>query len=275
MSLRINTGYGFSNQSLQKSQQDLANSLNRLSTGKKINAASDDASGMVIANQLSSQARGLGQAVKNANDAMNIAQVADGALGQAAELVMNIREKAIQAGSAAQSPSSLKAIQAEINQSLDALKDISSQTSFNGQQLLAGQFTDKSFQVGADAGQTVSLSFGSLDPSQMTYDSGSLAQVDVTTMEGAQSAIETTDAALDYISGQRSRAGSVMNSLEYSISNLSSSQINTLSAESQIRDLDFAEESANLNRIKLLARARTFAQAQAGNVSKQIVDLFE
>ncbi|MFH2060962.1 MAG: flagellin [Pseudomonadota bacterium] len=276
MSLKINTGSGFFNYSLQQSHQDLSKSLQRLSTGKKINSASDDAAGMVIANKLSSQASGMGQAIKNANDAISISQVADGALGQATQLVQNIREKAIQAASAAQSPSSLKAIQAEINQSLTALKNISSQTSFNGQQLLSGQFTNKEFQIGADSGQTIAISLGSVDPSQISNEAqGSLANIDVTTMEGAQAAIEVADTALDYISQQRSQVGSTMNRLESTINNLSNSRINTLSAESEIRDLDFAEESINLNRIKLLSRARAFAQAQSGEVNKQIVDLFE
>lgn len=276
MSLKINTGSGFFNYSLQQSHQDLSKSLQRLSTGKKINAASDDSAGMVIANKLSSQASGMGQAIKNANDAISISQVADGALGQATQLVQNIREKAIQAASAAQSSSSLKAIQAEINQSLTALKDISSQTSFNGQQLLSGQFMDKEFQIGPDSGQTITISLGSIDPSRISNETqGSLANIDVTTMEGAQAAIEVADTALDYISQQRSQVGSTMNRLESTINNLSNSRINTLSAESEIRDLDFAEESINLNRIKLLSRARAFAQAQSGEVNKQIVDLFE
>lgn len=276
MSLKINYSNGLFNYSLQQSHQDLSKSLQRLSTGKKINAASDDAAGMVIANLLSSQARGMGQAIQNANDAISIFHVADGALDQATQLVQNIREKSIQAASAAQSPSSLKAIQAEIDQSLTALKDISSQTSYNGQQLLSGQFTNQEFQVGANSGQTINISLGSIDPSQISNEThGSLANIDVTTMEGAQAAIEVSDTALGYISQQRSQVGSSMKHLESTINVLSNSRINTLSAESGIRDLDFAEESINLNRIKLLSRARAFAQAQAGKVSNQIVDLFE
>ena len=276
MGLKINAGSGFSAYTLQKSQQDLSQSLNRLSTGKRINAASDDAAGMVIANKLSSQARGMGQAIKNASDAISISQVAGGALEQASQLVQGIREKAMQAASAAQSPESLRAIQSEINQSLDMLKDISSQTSFNGQALLSGSFTNKEFNIGAESGQTIDISLGSIDPSAIADDSmGSLADINVTTVEGAQAAIQVADTALDFISEQRSRVGATMNRLESTISNLSNSQINTLSAESEIRDLDYAEESINLNRIKLLSRARAFAQAQAGEVNKQIVDLFE
>lgn len=276
MSLKINTGGGFSTYSLQKNQQELSRSLNRLSTGKQINAASDYAAGMAIANKLSSQARGMGQAIRNANDAISISQVAEGALGQASDLVLNIREKAIQASSAAQTPATRNAIQAEIAQSLNVLKGIASQTRFNGQPLLSGTFTNQQFQIGPESGQTVDISIGSADPSQMTNEEGqSLSEIDVTTVEGAQSAIRAADNALAYISDQRSRIGANVGRLESAINNLSASQINTLASESQIRDLDYAEESMNLNRMKLLARAGAFARAQSGNVSRQIVDLFE
>lgn len=278
MSLRINTNPGslLSNYQLKKSQADLAQSLQKLSTGRRINKASDDASGMVIANKLASQADGYAQAIRNANDAVSITQIADGALEQATELVQGIRVKAIQAAGIAQSPQSRQAIQAEISKSLTTLKDIAQNTSFNGQKLLSGTFTGKSFQVGAASGETVEISIGSIDPSQITDDAlGSVSDLDVTTEEGAQNAIALADAALDYISGERARVGSYQNRLESTINNLSNARINTLSAESDIRDLDFAEESTHLNRIKMLAKSRAFAQNQANITAGRIVDILE
>ncbi len=277
MSFRINnSGSAFSSYQLQKSSADLSESLQRLSTGKRINKASDDAAGMVIANKLASQSNGFGQAIKNANDAISITQIADGALGQATELIQNIRVKALQAANASQSPESRQAIQADINASLQTLKDIAGTTSFNGQKLLSGAFTNKSFQVGASSGETVEISLGSIDPAQISDETlGSLANIDVTTQAGAQNAIELADVALDYISQQRSQAGSVQNQLASTINNLSNSRINTLAAESEIRDLDFAEESVNLNKIKLLNKARAFAAAQANKTTHNIIDIFE
>jgi flagellin len=278
MSLRINTNPGslLSNYQLKKSQADLAQSLQKLSTGRRINKASDDASGMVIANKLASQADGYAQAIRNANDAVSITQIADGALEQATELVQGIRVKAVQAAGIAQSPQSRQAIQAEISKSLTTLKDIAQNTSFNGQKLLSGTFTGKSFQVGAASGETVEISIGSIDPSQITDDAlGSVSDLDVTTEEGAQNAIALADAALDYISGERARVGSYQNRLESTINNLSNARINTLSAESDIRDLDFAEESTHLNRIKMLAKSRAFAQNQANITAGRIVDILE
>ncbi|MBU2454457.1 MAG: flagellin FliC [Proteobacteria bacterium] len=278
MSLRINTNTGsaFSSYQLQKSQQDLSGSLERLSTGKKINKASDDAAGMVIANKLASQSSGFGQAMRNASDAISITQVADGALGQATDLIQGIRVKAIQAAGAGQSPESRQAIQADIIKSLESLKDIAENTSFNGQKLLSGAFTNKQFQVGASSGETIEISLGSVDPAQISDETlGALANINVTTQEGAQAAIELTDVALDYISRQRSQVGASQNQLESTFNNLSNSRINTLAAESQIRDLDYAEESVTLNKIKLLSKARAFAQAQANSSAKKIVDIFE
>lgn len=274
MSLRINTGSAFSSYQLQKSQQDLSGSLERLSTGKRINKASDDASGMAIANQLASQSNGFGQAIKNANDAISITQVADGALGQATDLIQGIRVKAIQAASAAQSPASLQAIQADIGKSLESLKNIAQNTSFNDQKLLSGAFNDRQFQVGASSGETIGISIGSIDPAQISDNTlGALADINVTTPEGAQAAIGLTDVALDYISTQRSQVGSSQNQLESTISNLTNARINTLSSESAIRGLDYAQESMNLNRIKVLTKARAFAQAQANSSEKKIIDI--
>jgi len=278
MSFRINTNIGslLANYQMKKGQADLSASLHKLSTGQRINKASDDAAGMVIADKLSSQSDGYSQAIKNASDAISITQIADGALGQATELVQGIRVKAIQAAGIAQSPSSRRAIQAEIDQSLATLKDIAGTTSFNGQKLLSGTFTDRSFQIGAASGETLEISLGSMDPSQISDDTlGSLSDIDVTTAEGAQVAIELSDVALDYISQQRAQVGSSQNQLESTINNLSYARINTMAAESEIRDLDYAEESTNLNRLKALAKARAFAQAQANTTASSIVDIFE
>ncbi|WP_022667813.1 flagellin [Desulfospira joergensenii] len=278
MAFKINTNTmgGFSTYQLQKNQQDLSKTLQRLSTGKRINQAADDASGMAIADQLASQADSLAQAARNANDAISIVQVADGALAQASELVQDIRVKAVQAAGPAQSTESRQAIQADIDASLEALSQIADTTSFNGQKLLSGTFSDKAFQIGAASGETLEISLGSISPDQISSeDLGTLADIDVTSDEGAQNAIAMADEALAYISQQRAAVGSEQNQLESTINNLSSTRVNILSSESEIRDLDFAEESMNLNRLKILARARGFAQTQAAETGKRIIDILE
>jgi flagellin len=277
MSFKINTNSigAFSSFQLQKGHQALSESLERLSTGKKINKAADNAAGMVIANTLSSQARGYGQAIQNASDAISINQVADGALGQASDRIQDIRIKALQAANASQSPASRQAIQTDIDTSLQTIKDIAQDTSFNGQKLLSGSFSDKQFQIGTGAGETLNISLGSIDPGQITHETlGPLSDIDVSTQAGAQNAVQIADTALAYISRQRSQVGSTANQLTASISTLSNAMINTISASSEIQDLDLAEESINLNRIKLLGKTRAFAQAQVSTATKNILDLF-
>lgn len=278
MTLKINTTTmgGFSTYQLQKNQQELSKTFERLSTGRRINQASDDASGMAIADQLGSQADSLAQSVRNASDAISIVQVADGALGKASELVQDIRVKAIQAAGPAQSTESRQAIQADIDASLEALNQIADTTSFNGQKLLSGNFSNKEFQIGAASGETLGLTLGSIRPDQIFgEDLGTLADIDVTREAGAQSAVAMADEALAYISRQRSEVGASQNQLESTISNLSTTRVNLLSSESGIRDLDLAEASMNLNRLKILARARGFAQTQAAETNKKIIDILE
>lgn len=277
MSFKINTNSmgAFSSFHLQKGHQALSESLERLSTGKKINKAADDAAGMMIANILSSQTKGYGQAIQNSTDAISITQVADGALGQASDRVQDIRTKALQAANQSQSPESRQAIQADIDKSLQSIKDIAQDTSFNGQKLLSGNFSNKQFQIGAAPGETLNLSLASIEPGQITHETlGTLSDIDVSTREGAQNAIQVADAALEYIDQQRSQVGSSANQLASSINTLSNAMINTISAQSEIQDLDFVEESMNLNKIKLLGKTQAFAQAQANTSAKNLLDLF-
>jgi flagellin len=159
MGFRINTNVAAMNSHMNSvnNNRELDKSLTALSTGLRINKAADDASGLAIANQLKSQANGLGQAIRNANDGINLAQTADGALEEYTNIINTVRTKAIQAASDGQTDKSRQAIQADINKLLEEAQNIAKSTSFNGQKLLSGSFTDKKFQVGAYSNETVSL----------------------------------------------------------------------------------------------------------------------
>ena len=262
--------------SLRNNQKTLTESLARFSSGKRIVKAADDASSMAIANSLGSQARGLGQSIRNATDAIAMAQVADGALGESANLIASIREKAVQAANASQSSESRQAIQADISKSLAALNDIAQNTSYNGQRLLSGSFVDKSFQVGASSGQTVSMNIDAADSGSIGNDQGSLSTINVSTLEGAQQAIGIADGALADINAMRSDIGSTQNQLESTINNISLTRVNVVAAESQISDLDFAEESMIFAKMEVLSKAQSFALAQSKDVNKQgIMDLLQ
>ncbi len=261
---------------LQESHQALSTSIEKISTGRRINKAADDASGMVIADSLGAQARGMGQAIRNASDAISMGQIADGALDESSNIIKIIRTKAIQAANDSQSPQSRQAIQADINNLLEQLDMTAKNTSYNGQKLLSGEFTDKSFQVGANANETISLSIGSAEANQLGDDeSGRLSDIDVTTSEGAQTAIQIADAALSDVNNIRSEIGSKQNQLASTINNLATAQINVLSAESTIRDVDFAEESMILSKMKNLAKVRSFAAAQANAKGENLMKLFD
>ena len=184
----------FSSTQLQKTQQALLASLAKISSGSRITQAADDASGLVIADTLGSQARGMGQSIQNLNDAISITHIADGALGQATELVDSIRVQALQAGNASQSPESRQALQADIQKSLKQLDALAQTTTYNGQQLLAGGFTNKAFQAGPSTGNSATLSLGSIQSNQLgDQQLGTLAKIDVTSEQGTQNAVSIVD----------------------------------------------------------------------------------
>ena len=274
MSLSINNNNlgSWTNIQLQKSNQSLASVLEKLSSGKRINRAADDASGMHIADMLGSQARGLGQAIRNASDAVSMAQIADGALQESSNLIQTIRTNALKAAQDGQTTESRNAIQADIDKALGSLDQIAQNTSFNGQKLLSGNFTDKSFQVGVYPGETVTASFDSAEAAKLGDPAnGQLSDINVLTQEGAQKAIQIADEALSQLNRNRSNIGSLQNQLESAIGNLATTQINVLSAQSAIQDVDVAEESMVLSNMKVLNKARVFASAQANKMNKENV----
>ena len=405
MGFRINTNVAAMNAHRNSVQTNLGldKSLNALSSGLRINKAADDASGMAIANSLRQQAQGLGQAINNANDGIGVTQTADGALDEYTKIIDTVRTKAIQAASDGQTLDTRKKIQADIDRLLEEAQNIASTTSFNGQTLLNGGYQNKSFHIGAYAGETVKLSIGdtqtakvaefslaetsvgfsrlsgaansagasaslsvtvvnadgstaTVSTSTISFASGAdmtgyevaqavvdkfnqqaqidgadvrasiveatgstvdnpeygiridssgdttgitlgdgvadgkdsaitgnaasdltnnLSTVDVTTRRDAEKAITISDYALKDLDNTRSDIGSVQNQLESTIRNISVTQINVTSAESQIRDVDFAAESANFSKLNILAQSGSYAMSQANSVQQNVLRLLQ
>ncbi len=450
MGFQINTNVAAMNAHMNSvnNNRGLDKSLQALSSGLRINSAADDASGLAIANQLNSQAEGLGQAIRNANDGINVAQTADGALEEYTNIINTVRTKSIQAASDGQNANSRAAIQNDIDKLLEEANNIAKTTSFNGQNLLDGSYTDKQFQIGAYANETVGMDIGnakitsigdyakttggvttaalaagdltinSVDVGTATDDakdqarainsvstttgvsataktevvggsvvggtladgditinsisigamtiqandadstlvdaindisdqtgvtaslaagaitltaddgraitigqanagaakggftaattqgkltlesdkaivvggaavadsgltagtvatSGSLNSIDVGTRSGAQDAIKTTDAALRQIDAIRSDIGSTQNQLESTVRNISVTQVNVTAAESTIRDVDFAAESANLQKHNILAQSGVYAMSQANSAQQNVMRLLQ
>jgi flagellin len=276
LSIHSNAGGSFTVNQLRDIQKSFTESLERIATGNRINRAADDASGMVIADNLGLQARSIGQAISNANDAISMSQIADGALEESAGIINTIRTKAVQASNGSQSIESRQAIQNDIGKLIEQLDTIAQNTSYNNQKLLSGDFVNQSFQVGANSGETITLSIGSTESSQLgNPEVGRLSDINVLTFEGAQAAIKITDAALGEVNSIRSEIGSTQNQLTSTISNLSTTHINVLSAESTIRDVDLAEESMNLSRLKRVSQARAYAAVKANEQSDSILKLLQ
>ncbi|GAB4175511.1 MAG: flagellin [Geothermobacteraceae bacterium] len=169
MALTINTNVASLNaqRNLSKSQGALANSMQRLSSGLRINSAKDDAAGLAIANRMTSQIRGLNQASRNANDGISLAQTAEGALQESTNILQRMRELSLQSANETNSSSDRKSLQAEVNQLISELDRIANTTTFNGRRVLDGSFSNATFQVGANAGETISFSIGSAKAASM------------------------------------------------------------------------------------------------------------
>jgi len=210
MALRINTNVASLNahKNMIRNDNALSSSLERLSSGLRINKAADDASGMSIADSLRSQSMGLGQAIQNANDGINIVQTADAALEESINIINTIKTKSIQAAQDGQTTESRSAIQADIDKLMQNLDTIAKTTSFNNQKLLSGAFTDKKFQTGAYTGETTNISIGSAEAnkighvttSRLTLKNGEAGTVDLSIYSNIQNQsfnIESVEVAFD------------------------------------------------------------------------------
>ncbi len=279
MGFRINTNIGAMNAHRNATMNNvgLDKSLNALSSGLRINKAADDAAGLAIANQLSAQSQGLGQAIANSNDGIGMIQTADGALEEYGNILKRVRVLAIQASNDTQNSQSRSYIQLEVDALLEEAQDISDSTKFNGVALLdgtggtSGTFT---FHVGAYSGDTQSVTIGDNAVSVITG-GVSAASILVTTFTNAQTSITTMDTAIVALDGKRAVLGAAQNKLESTIRNISVTQVNITAAESQIRDVDFAAESATFAKHNILAQSGSYAMSQANAVQQNVLKLLQ
>lgn len=222
MSLKINTNIAALNahKNMIKTDNGLSSALEKLSSGLRINKAADDASGMAIADSLRSQFKGLGQAIRNGNDAISIVQTADAALEESINIVNTIKTKCIQAAQDGQTLESRKAIQADVTKLTEELDNIAQTTSFNGQKLLSGNFNDKKFQIGAYAGETVDISIqstestkiGHMNTAELTYTAGGTTTLTIVSSLDNES-YELNDLTLAYDNTSESGIGAVADAI--------------------------------------------------------------
>jgi flagellin len=266
MSLRIQTNVEAFNahRNLQGTQDKLAMSMERLSSGYRINRAADDAAGLAISERLKAQIGGLDQSQRNAQDAISLTQTAEGSLDQVHAMLQRIRDLAVEFKNGTLSTTDQTAIQSEVNQLASEIERIGSSASFNGIQLLSSAATI-SFQVGANDGEVISISTISLGQTLGSAFSSLTAS--------GTADISEIDAAINAVSAQRSGFGAVENRLNYTLNNSAIYQENLTSSESRIRDVDMASEMVNFTKLQILQQAGTSMLAQANQASQGVLSL--
>ena len=282
MGFRINTNIGAMNAHRNSTMNNvgLDKSLNSLSSGLRINKAADDSAGLSIANKLSAQSQGLGQAIRNANDGIGLIQTADGAMEEYGNIMKRIRVLATQAANDTQDATSRGYISKEIQALAAEASDIGLTTKFNGTNLLTGASGSLGtgtfvFHVGAYSSETQSIAIGSADLSKLAGASGTSASFSVSTQSDAEVTITTMDTAIKAVDGLRATMGAAQNKLESTIRNISVTQVNITAAESNIRDVDFAAESANFAKHNILAQSGSYAMSQANAVQQNVLRLLQ
>lgn len=282
MALIVNTNIASLNaqRNLNTNQSSLASTLQRLSSGLRVNSAKDDAAGLAVAESFTSQIRGNTQAVRNANDGISLGQTAESALGSVAGNLQRIREISVQAANGTISNTNRSALQQEVDQLTQEISRIVQTTTFNGTSLLSGAST-LTFQVGADgvANNQVSVSTTNLasagSAGLFAYCATLTASgvLNITTSGGASAALANLDSDIARIASVRSTFGAVQNRFEAVISNLQSYVENLSASRSRILDADFAAETASLTRAQILQQAGTAILSQANALPQQALTL--
>ena len=259
----------------------LASSLEKLSTGLRINKASDDASGLAIADKLRTEASGLSQSIENGNSAVSLTQIADKAMAEQSNILDTIKSKLIQAATATTSDDGREAIAKDVNKLLEQLDNIASQTKYNGTVLLQGSGAGASsltFQMGVNSGETIDTVSGTranvsgLGLSGLNATAGSASAFNASAASGF---MDVVDSALNTLNGWRADFGSTQNQLESAIRNQMTQKTNIEAAESVIRDVDYAAESANFNKQNINSQAGSYAISQANSIQQNVLRLLQ
>ena len=282
MALIVNTNIASLNaqRNLATSGSQLATTLQRLSSGLRVNSAKDDAAGLAVSQAFTAQIRGNTQAVRNANDGISLGQTAESALGQIGNNVQRIREIAVQAANGTISNSNRSQLQKEVDQLTQEISRTVATTNFNGTNLLSGA-NSLTFQVGADGATNNQVSLtttnlalsGSAGLYTFNATLTNTGTIDVTTQAAASAALANLDTDISQVSTQRATFGSVQNRFEAVIANLQNYVENLQAARSRILDADFAAETANLTRSQILQQAGTAILSQANSLPQTALSL--
>jgi len=279
MSSVINTNVGSltAQRNLSASQASLSQSMQRLSSGLRINSAKDDAAGLAIAERMNAQVRGMNVAIRNANDGISLAQTAEGALSKVGDALQRMRELAVQSRNATNSSSDKDSLNKEFGQLQSEITRVLGGTSFNGKKMLGSDATTMTFQIGANTTADDIVDITSEDMtanSDITAVTGSTAVIDASATSGdIATVIDNIDTAIDTINDQRATFGAAQGRFDAIISNLQQSVESQSAARSRIMDADFASETANMSRAQILQQAGSAMVAQANQQPQQVLSL--
>ena len=245
--------------------------LERLSTGKRIHSAADDAAGLAISTSMTSQINGMNQGIKNANDGISLAQTAQGSLTEVTNMLQRVRELAVQSASGTYQNTDRGYMDSEVTELADQIDDILTNTEFNGNTLFSKvSGTDVTFdiQVGSESGETITLTSTGIDGTAITA-----AALDVSSAANANTALGNVDTALDDVNAARASLGAGQNRLESAVNNLSNNVVNLSDARSRIEDADYASESTKLAKAQIRGQASTAMLAQANQSQQNVLSL--
>jgi len=280
MAQTINTNLASINaqRNLASSQSSLAMSMQRLSSGLRVNSAKDDAAGLAIAERMHSQIRGMNVAVRNANDAISLSQTAEGAIGKIGDALQRMRELAVQSANGTNNSGDRSNLQTEFTQLQSEVNRLVAGTRFNGTNLFDGSLATFTFQIGAGTTADIdTISIGGTNLSSVVANAISTGAISIsgTTAASATLAITAIDGAINQVTTSRALYGAAQNRFETVISSLLTSSENLIAARSRIMDADFAIETANLSRAQILQQAGNAMIAQANQMPQQVLQLLQ
>ena len=272
--INTNTNAQYAQDALKVNAKSMGNVMQQLATGSRINAAKDDAAGLSLSQNMTSQVRGLNQAVRNANDGINLLQTADGALVETSNMLQRMRELAVQSSNATNSSSQRTYLNNEFASLQNEITRIANNTTWNNASVFgnaSGTANTMIFQAGINSGQTISVSIASVDAVNL----GVMTAAAISTFTGAQASLDLIDVAIDKVNNARSAIGATMNQLSYSADNMTNISTNIAASRSTIQDTDYATASAQLAKNQIISQAATAMLAQANQQPQSVLSLLK
>lgn len=270
MSVRTNIASMMSAGQLGRTQKNLGNSLQRISSGFRINKAADDAAGLGVATQLETAVISTQQAMRNTNDGISIIQTTESATQEVTDMLQRMRELAVQSASETLADEERSYISDEFNQLRSEVARVAAVTEFNGVALTDGTTTSLNVQVGINSATSSQVSIQLVD---LTTSGLGITSVDLSSATSAQSALDTIDTALASVNSSRSVLGAVQNRLDSSLANSQNYMEALAAAEAQIRDTDYATETSNMTKFQIMQQAGVASLAQAKNMNQSVISL--